>query len=281
MVKLIEYIPRELLDDITSGECLPVVGAGFSRNAILPPECQMPLWNDLGARFAKLLGAAFSGKPTDSLSCYCDQRGKLELARILRKCLYINTAKPGSLHTRFAQLPFKHVLTTNFDFLLEQAYGIAGKPYIPVVDQELLGFGQSDGETRLVKMHGDLHHPSLMVVTEEDYDKFRDNREAMFFEVAHLLSCHSVLFVGYSIDDPDFRQVWRLVDKHLKGLRRPSYALLVGATVDEADTYRRRGINTVISLPGTKKTYGRVLSEAFRQIGDAISRTPFGRTDHG
>jgi NAD-dependent SIR2 family protein deacetylase len=271
MIRLIDHIPRELLDDISSGECLPVVGAGFSRNAILPPECQMPLWNDLGAEFAKLLGMTFSGKPTDSLSCYCDQRGKLELARLLRKSLYINSARPGNLHTCFAKLPFKHVLTTNFDFLLEQAYSVAGKPYIPVVDEELLAFGQSNGETRLIKMHGDLHHPSLMVVTEEDYDKFRDNREAMFFEVTHLLSRHSVLFVGYSIDDPDFRQVWRLVDKHLRGLRRSSYVLLVGATVDEADTYRRRGVKTVISLPGTKEIYGRVLSEAFSQICEAIS----------
>jgi NAD-dependent SIR2 family protein deacetylase len=271
MVKLIDHIPRELLDDISSGECLPVVGAGFSRNAILPPGCHMPLWNDLGAEFSRLLGKAFSGKPIDSLSCYCDQRGKLELARMLRKCLYINTAKPGNIHMRFAKLPFKHVLTTNFDFLLEQAYSNTGKPYIPVVNEELLAFGQSNGETRLIKMHGDLHHPSLMVVTEEDYDKFRDNREAMFFEVAHLLSCHSVLFVGYSIDDPDFRQVWRLVDNHLKGLRRPSYVLLVGATADEEDTYRRRGIKAVISLPGTKKMYGRILSEVFREIGNAIS----------
>jgi NAD-dependent SIR2 family protein deacetylase len=271
MSKLIDRIPRELLNDISLGECLPVVGAGLSRNAILPLKCRMPLWNDLGAEFSKLLGKKFSGSPMDSLSCYCDERGKLEFARILRRCLHINTARPSKLHTYFAQLPFKNILTTNFDFLLEQAYNIAGKPYIPVVDEELLAFGQSNGETRLIKMHGDLHHPSLMVVTEDDFDKFRDNREAMFFEVAHLLSRHSVLFVGYSIDDPDFRHVWRLVDKHLKGLRRPSYAILVGATDDEVDTYRRRGVTTVISLPGAKKTYGRVLGEAFRQIGDALS----------
>lgn len=274
MIKLIDRIPRELLDDIRSGECLPVVGAGFSRNAILPSPCQMPLWNDLGMEFADLLGMAFSGKPIDSLSCYCDQRGKLELARKLRACLYVNTAKPSNLHTRFARLPFKHVLTTNLDFLLEQAYILIGKPYIPIVDEELLAFGQSNGETRLIKMHGDLHHPSLMVVTEEDYDKFSINRQAMFYAVTHLLKCNSVLFVGYSIDDPDFRQIWRLADNHLKGLRRPSYALLVDPTVDEADTYRRRGVKTIISLPGTKQMYGRILSETFRQIGDAINGTP-------
>lgn len=274
MLNLIDHIPRELLDDISSGECLPVVGAGLSRNAVLPPDCQMPLWNDLGAEFAKKLDMVFTGKPIDALSCYCDRRGKLEFARKLRRCLHINTARPGKVHTCFAKLPFRSVLTTNLDFLLEQAYTAVGKPCIPVVDQDLLSFGQSDGETRLIKMHGDLHHPSLMVVTEEDYDTFRDNREDMFLAVANLLICHSVLFVGYSIDDPDFRQVWKLVDKHLKGLRRPSYALLVGATADEADTYRRRGVKVVISLPGPQKYYGKILSEVFRQIGDAISSIP-------
>lgn len=271
MKALIDHIPHELLDDIIAGECLPIIGAGLSMNAILPPMCKMPLWNDLGIEVAKRLKTTFSGDSKADLSAYCAKCSKFELVRLLRKLLHISTARPGAVHTQFARLPFPQVLTTNFDFLLERAYDGVGKSYLPVVDEDLLPFGRPDGETRIIKMHGDLHHPSLMVVTEEDYDNFSKQRERMFQEVTHLLSHHSVLFVGYSIDDPDFRQIWNLVKTYFGVFRRPAYALLVGAAVDRVEAYERRGVTRVVSLPGDSNTYGAVLTEAFKQIGDAIT----------
>ncbi len=271
MSKLINLIPKELLDDISSGECLPVVGAGFSRNAVLPPNTSMPLWNDLGIEVAKRLGKSYSGNPTAVLSEYCRECTKFELVKLLRKCLHIRTARPGTVHAEFAKLPFKQVLTTNFDFLIERAYDGIGKSYLPVLDEDLLPFGQPDGETRLIKMHGDLHHPSLMVVTEDDYDKFRDDRWAMFQAVTNLLTHHSVLFIGYSIDDPDFRQIWRLVEKHFGAFRRPAYTILVGATNEQIDTYKRRGVTRVITIPGNPKNYASILVRAFSEIGIEIS----------
>ena len=46
--KYLTSFPKPLLDDLVAGRWLPVVGAGFSRNAILPLKKQMPLWNELG-----------------------------------------------------------------------------------------------------------------------------------------------------------------------------------------------------------------------------------------
>jgi len=271
MKALIDHIPHELLDDIRTGDCVPIVGAGFSMNAILPPMCEMPLWNDLGIEISKRLKRAFSGDPKSELSAYCSECSKFELVRLLRKCLHVGTAKPGPAHDEFARLPFSQVLTTNFDFLLERAYDNIGKSYLPVVDEDLIPFGRSDGEIRILKMHGDLHHPSLMVVTEEDYDKYSVQRERMFQEVTYLLSHHSVMFVGYSIDDPDIRQIWSLVKKYFREFRRPAYALLVEATDPQIETYKRRGVTRVVSLPRGSLTYGGVLAEVFRQIATVIA----------
>jgi hypothetical protein len=268
---VINQIPIELIDDIRTGECLPVIGAGFSLNALLPLGCKMPLWNDLGIEVAGRMRRPYSGNALTTLTEYCCNPGKKhDLMKLLRKSLYIGIARPGEAHQEFAKLPFHQILTTNFDFLLERAYDSEGKSYLPVVDGELLPFGRPDGETRIVKMHGDLHHPSVMVVTEEDYDGFRDLRWDMFLEVTSLLKSHSLLFVGYSIDDPDFRQIWNLVKIHLGKLRRPAYALVVDATREQVDTYERRGITEVVSLPNSGSTYGQILAEAFREIHNAI-----------
>lgn len=256
---------------------MPIVGAGFSMNAILPAACKMPLWNDLGIEVANRSKRAFSGDPKAELSAYCAECSKFELIRLLRKCLHIGTAKPGAAHDEFARLPFTQVLTTNFDFLLERAYENVGKSYLPVLDEDLMPFGRTDGETRILKMHGDLHHPSLMVITEEDYDKFSTLRESMFQEVAYLLSHHSVMFVGYSIDDPDIRQIWSLVKKYFREFRRPAYALLVEPTETQVQTYVRRGVTRVVSLPLNCMTYGEVLADTFRQIGSAITASAIKR----
>jgi SIR2-like domain len=261
-----EYVPRELLDDIRRGECVPVIGAGFSLNARLPAGCRMPVWDDLGTAVAARMNADTTGSPLRDLSRYCDSRGRFELVRMLWDSLHVRRAKPGPAHLEFARLPFKHVITTNFDFLLERAYYACDKSCIPVVDEDLMTFGRTDGETQLIKMHGDLHHPSLLVLTEEDYDKFREQRERMFHTVMHLLIDNTVLFIGYSIDDPDFRQIWQTVKGHFKEFRRPAYAIAVGATADTVGDYRRRGVTHVISLPQGRAGYGSMLAKMFREI---------------
>src|SRR5437867_2986879 len=48
LIAIIDRIPSPLLDDIVQGRCVPIVGAGFSRNAILPSGLSMPLWRELG-----------------------------------------------------------------------------------------------------------------------------------------------------------------------------------------------------------------------------------------
>ena len=238
-------------------------------NAILPNGCRMPLWNDLCKIVTTRLKEKSSGNPLTDLSHYSHKRGKSELVKLLRDHLYVRTAKPGRAHMEFAQIPFEHVLTTNFDFLLERAYDAANRPYLPVVDEDLLPFRPIKGETQLIKMHGDLHHPSLLVMIEDDYDKFPTVREKMFQAVTHLLVSHSILFIGYSLDDPDFRQIWKFVENKFK-LHHPAYALLVGATERKIDQYKMRGVTTVVSLPENQMGYGASLANEFRAISRAL-----------
>ena len=47
-MKYIDSIPKTLLDDFAESRVVPMVGAGFSKNAILPRGYSMPDWNQLG-----------------------------------------------------------------------------------------------------------------------------------------------------------------------------------------------------------------------------------------
>lgn len=272
----IQHIPSELLGDIRRGECVPVIGAGFSMNATLPQGCRMPLWNDLGIEVAEKMNIVYSGDAKRILSQYCHACSKFEMVRLLRDSLHIRTARPGSAHIEFAKLPFVQVLTTNFDFLLERAYDTCGKPYLPVVDEDLLPFRPVGNEVRLIKMHGDLHHPNSLVITEEDYAKYQTRRERIFQEIIHLMVHHSLLFIGYSIDDPDFQQIWGIVEEQFKSMRRPAYAIILDASENKISEYQRRGVTKVISLPASQDDYGTVLTKVFQEINLSVSNLSTG-----
>lgn len=38
MTDYIKYFPKPFLDDLVQGRCVPMIGAGFSRNADIPTE---------------------------------------------------------------------------------------------------------------------------------------------------------------------------------------------------------------------------------------------------
>ena len=54
MTQYLQYIPKTLQEDFVNNNVIPIVGAGFSKNAIIPPGITMPDWNQLGHNVASL-----------------------------------------------------------------------------------------------------------------------------------------------------------------------------------------------------------------------------------
>jgi hypothetical protein len=157
------------------------------------------------------------------------------------------------------------VCTTNFDFLLEQQYTHTSRFCRPIIDEEQLSISGRESDITLLKLHGDLHHPQRLVVTEEDYDRFLDTYPLLATYLANLLISRTPLLIGYSLDDPDFRQVWQVVNDRLGRLRRPAFAIAVDASATDIARFARRGVR-LISLPGVKSDYSRILAAAFVEL---------------
>lgn len=165
-------------------------------------------------------------------------------------------------------MPFDIVCTTNFDFLLENQYDLErqdNRTAHPVVDEDQLSINIGTAGTLLLKLHGDIRHPKRLVVTEADYDGFLTNYPLIATYLANLLITKTAVFIGYSLDDPDFRQIWQLVASRLGKTRRMAYAIMVNARAGDIASFERRGVK-VVSLPGTRERYGDVLAEAFAEL---------------
>ncbi len=267
----LKHFPQPLMQDLLEGRWLPIVGAGFSVNAIVPEGEQMPLWDELGRRLAaEMEDYPYTG-PIDAISAYAHDYSRAKLIERLRHILLVGRARPGTAHEAFAGLQFDIVCTTNFDFLLERAYELSQRYCQPIVDEDQLSIAAQDSSVRLIKLHGDIHHPQRMIVTEDDYDLFLEHYPLVATYLASLMITRTPVFIGYSLDDPDFRMVWQTVTERLGRLRRQAYVLTVGAKQPELARYERRGLKP-INLPGSKHQYGEILTKTFKDLGDYVRR---------
>ena len=116
------------------------------------------------------------------------------------------------------------ICTTNWDTLLERGFDLADREYV-IVEEEQLSIGVNPRAVTLIKLHGDLDHPHRLVASEADYDRYIARNPLLVTYVSNLLITRTPLFIGYSIDDPDFRQIMAVISDRLGRLTRMGYAL--------------------------------------------------------
>lgn len=265
---LIQCIPKSLLDDLRQGRWLPIIGAGFSTNAAIPDGRPPVAWAELGRELSEDVDGLGSDAPVlEVLSAYEHGFGRVDLVDRTARLIRVHDAKPGPTHLAFARVGFIDVITTNFDNLLERAYEAVGKGCMPVIDETQLSAPNRYAGPRLIKMHGDIGHPDRLVLTEDDYDDFLRKYPLLATSITAMFVDRTTVLVGYSLDDPDTRQLLALVKSRLGKLARPMWAIQVAAPEHVVKRYERRGVK-VINLPAIRdKSVGQQLEQLFEELG--------------
>ena len=210
--KYVSHLPKPLLDDLVNGRWLPIVGAGLSKNAVLPSGSTVPLWGELGRSLAQDMQDYEYDNAIDAVSAYAYQFGRPKLIERLSDSLSIGAAQPSDVHRAFCAIQFDIVCTTNFDFLLEKQYARTPRVCVPLVDEDQISIGQHGSSVALLKLHGDLNHPSRLVATEEDYDLFLERYPIIATFLSYFFATRTPVLIGYSLEDPDFRQLCKSLE---------------------------------------------------------------------
>ncbi|MFA4986567.1 MAG: SIR2 family protein, partial [Candidatus Brocadiia bacterium] len=196
--------------------------------------------------------------------------GRARLVERVSQALLVSEAQPGAAHKAFCQIYFSIVCTTNVDFLLEKQYSAIPSQCRPIIDEDGLSINDEGSAVVLLKLHGDLHHPARLVLTEEDYDAFLQRYPLLATFLANLLITRTAVLIGYSLNDPDFRQVWKVIGERLGEARRHAYAILVDAKQPDIARFARRGVKA-INLPGNRADYAKILASAFGELGEYMA----------
>lgn len=209
----IDRAVRELSGENLLQRLVLFVGAGVSRGAGLPD------WDEL----IELL-AAEAEPPIDLHRLRAmDSRDQAQvLMQYLGEAHYrqrivelLTSPKYGLAHGLLASLDAHEVVTTNYDSLIENAYGTARAP--AVLPQHPVG---QDGRW-ILKLHGSVDDPSGIVLARQDYLGLPERSAALFGILQAMLMTKHMLFVGYSLTDDTFHRVMHDVRRARGELTRP------------------------------------------------------------
>ena len=215
------------------------VGAGVSANS------GVPTWSSLTAFFKEELPENFS-KETDDLKIaqiFKDTYGTKAYFEKVRNMLKDGRVAFNPIHTAILQLNPVHIITTNYDNLIEQAIQSNYKQYDIITQDSDLPYYRYPN--KVVKMHGDFRAGNI-VLTEEDYYNYATNFPLIRSFVTSLFTTNIVLFVGFSFSDLNLKIILNDIKTILDQDMQRVY-LLTDEKVDKemSKYYENKGINIV------------------------------------
>lgn len=193
------------------------IGAGISANS------NLPTWSKLIEELKKDLGLSDNDN-LDYLKIaqiYYDTFGQqVYLQKIEELFKIFPSPKPNKIHDLILKIDPKHIITTNYDSLMEQAARQKGLSYNVIAKDTDIPYVSSN--RYIIKMHGDLQNKNI-VLKESDYQDYEQNFPMISTLIKSLIMNNTILFIGYSINDSTFNAIYRMISNRLASHAKHSY----------------------------------------------------------
>jgi hypothetical protein len=229
-----ELLVRQFGAFTENGNAALLVGAGLSMAAGLPS------WDELLKDLRQEARVPKRVKDLPLVAEYYIQQMPGGDKRLKAHVLSVTAERalavePTRGHNLLAQLPIAETWTTNYDDLLERA-----RPNSVIIanDEDLIDARGRAG-ARIIKMHGGIVRnrqdgESFFVdpiVSRRDYERYAETRPRLWSLLRSTYLTKSILFLGFSFDDPNLEIMLRLSRalnsplEHYTVLRRPTGSL--------------------------------------------------------
>lgn len=205
-------------DKALNNKLIIFVGAGVSKNVE-----GMPSWSELVMEMAKEIGYSKCRDCKRKRKCdkECPLINQLSTDDFLKIPQYLynkslkkyneilkNNIKCPKVDAPLSNIIFKinpaHIITTNYDHLLEDSSGNLNQYQVILRDANLLN---TDMSKYIIKMHGDIDDLSTIILKEDDYLNYSQNHVLIELFVKSLLVDHTILFLGYSLNDYNIKLI--------------------------------------------------------------------------
>lgn len=214
-------------------------GAGVSKDS------GIPLWVELEDGIKSRLNENTNEKDALKIAqMLYNEKGEKEYNDILKELLFSNSSSYNLLHEILLDINPQHIITTNYDSYFEDVIKDEGLPFSIVSKDEDLPYAKH--KKLLVKYHGDFENHNI-VLKESDYLDFSQNNTLKEVFVKSLFSNKIILFVGYSVSDPNLKLLIREIQYILKKHYQRAYLLTAKKEVSDSEVkyFEKLGVNIV------------------------------------
>lgn len=244
-----EALVERTCELIKQPDTILYIGAGISRWSGLPS------WTGLIeelANYIEQIGLSAdlvrrelrTGDLLQAASFGIDKLTKPQFADFIKKACRLGKAVPHEVHKELVTLGPTCFVTTNYDQLIEDAlhkwnsklnYRVISNKQVT----ETADIVQARANCYVFKPHGDVNDSDTIVLTREQYRKLNAERPHILDAIKTLLVSRPILFLGYSLRDPDFMYVKDLILDIYKGGARDHYAIMADISEEEQEYWRR------------------------------------------
>lgn len=278
-----------LANSIQNKQVIALVGAGVSA------ACGYPTWDKLlDILHVKAAAPALTKLQKDMLwraEEYRSKLGEKPYRTLLSRLFAPEKQVTDELVRLLVKLDFKHFLTTNYDDTISRAHRAVGSSQkLRVIEwsrdaevrEFITGLGDPGQAKHCVHLHGHFKSPESIVLTDSDYMERYARSPITARKLFVILATQRVLFVGFSLEDPDLVSLLREVNATLGSEEPRHFALLPldrgreDPTILRSRMRRKFGVDPVFYSSTTNHerldTLLRLLLEG--NPSDAASRLP-------
>ena len=207
--------PDSLVREVAERRAIIFVGSGISKSAHAAFPTWVDLLNQLSTKLSKnkdkaLVGQLIrQGRLLDAAQIIHDGMAKADLNSTLRAIFQVRPVPHGEIYRDILQLDPKVIITTNYDEFVEKNFehyskGAEAHSISDHKSTKLLNDLRSPIRS-IVKMHGCITDPSSLVLDRISYYNARRDNPSIFSIIQSLMTVNTVLFLGYSMSDPDIQ----------------------------------------------------------------------------
>lgn len=224
-----------LVEAMNDDSLIIFVGAGVSANSGLPG------WNQLVDVFRDELALDDDADNLKVAQFYYDTWGQQKYFQKISDIFneHLN-AQPNEIHKHIFRIQPRHLITTNYDTILENKMNSEMDKYDVLKQDKDIPYSKSS--RYLIKMHGDLLTKNI-VLKENDYLDYENNFYMISTMIKSLIMNNTLLFIGYSLSDSTFNSIFRLIHNSLGDNAKRAFFYTPNAPKSPVvEYYKKKGI---------------------------------------
>lgn len=168
-------------------------------------------------------------------------------------------------HELLAKLPIRNYWTTNFDTLIEDALKTTYEQRDVMKTNDSFITAEERRDNVVYKLHGDANEPRGIVILQDDYDDYPKSHCNFVTALENELATNSMLFLGYSFNDPDIKNIINLLK--LKTPTLQTHLFILKRECREKELAQRYWIDEL-----TKKGIITCLIDEYTEVEEILSR---------